>query len=140
MTPEIRSVVSPPRDAPGLQMDKSEAGDEGERMTLHKLCELSELFAQANDPEHYPAAREKWKDAEARMPQIITPDLFKEIEGPVQQIISVCEELAPKGLAPVYFHRQEPSDGMSQVGRALFLANSFVKRCPDYLVQKFASV
>ncbi len=139
LKPELRAVVAPAREA--MQTGGSEEEEEESRIDLGKLCQMSELFAQANDPEHYPAAREKWKYVESQMPEIVSPDLFRQLEGPVGQVLSVCEEyLEKKVLAPPYFAGQTAEEGISEFSKGLRQANIYLQRCPDDIKGKFAEV
>jgi hypothetical protein len=42
--------------------------------TLREISELAEIFAQANDPEHFPAATRQWSSIEGQITSILGPD------------------------------------------------------------------
>ena len=140
--PEVRATLAqtpPPGSIGARPVHEQEMNEEG-RITLSRVCALSELFAQANDPEHYPAAKEAWQQAEASLPDIIDPRFYQDLLQPVARTLAVYDAFAPKELEPTYFPREKIEDELSERARSLFNANVSLRRLPDQLKEKFTAV
>ena len=142
MRPEIRHTLSwrPERDATRPESrDRTESSSEN--FSLQKLCEASELFAQANDPEHYPQAAEQWKHKELQISNSLGADVIVSIKGQVLDSISVFEECSRRKLAPAHFLREKPVlSARKAEAERLFRGNAFAQRCPDGIKNLFYEV
>lgn len=128
MNAAVQLALSPPRWG---------ASEGSSILTLPGLCQLSELYAQVNDPEHYPKAKEEWRAKEPLIKEVISPQLIEVIN---QNAGKTLERLGHNAhfieQAPFYrkvFASVERGPSPAEVAQG----NAFVKRCPPELRQKF---
>lgn len=142
--PDLKLAVSPPRQMPG-RLEGKEAPlvpEEGgrPRMTLQKLCEVSELFAEANDPENYPQAKEKWQTVQAVLQQHIGADVLQKAYEAVIASLALTDRYVPRLLDPPFFKRSQLKSTMTPRACSLFERNGFVKRCPPAIAEALVKV
>lgn len=71
LTPELRWSL-------GLDTDSTPDSTGAE---IAKFCEISEAFAQLNDPEHYPAATRRWRSITTELSTFLGPNALTIIKG-----------------------------------------------------------
>lgn len=126
VAPPRRAVAAPQREEPLLL----ESGG-SPRMTLQKLCEVSELFAQANDPENYPQASKEWASIGKTLQDELGSGFAAEIKEAVISSISLTDANMPQPLDPPFFKRPAAESPLSPRARQLISANTFLRRCPE---------
>lgn len=104
-------------------------------LSLHEVCELADLFARANDSEHFPEAKRAWA---AQEPKITAR--FGDVRQAVAEKVSttVARYHHPKVVAPTLLSQQtsssyDASDFASQ-------HNAYLRRCPPEIRQNFTRV
>ena len=130
LSPELRWAVAvdPQRMPPHHLVAK---GVEGEgKLSLRDVCDLSELFAKANDPAHYPDAPEKWSEAESTIAEtvgIYLPDL---VAAPIQKSLLSLAQITQQELHTPFFKPPAQPVVLSDAQRAALDGNPYIRRCP----------
>jgi hypothetical protein len=140
LSPELRWAVSgdsqrtPPHQiAPrGTEVDG--------KLNLRDVCDLSELFAKANDPLHYPDAPEKWAEAERAIEESVGVSLPDAIAGAVQKSLAFISQVTQHALQTPFFRLPEKPNALSAEQRALIEANPYLRRCSDEVKLHFVPV
>lgn len=138
---DLRMVVAPKRKGgPLAGVDRDGQSGQEAVFTLAQLCEMSEQFAQANDPEHYPHAAELWKASEAKLRQAAGGEILDGIYSGVVETLSLADDFVAKPLEPPFFTRPEVSDGLNDYSRELMRKNHYLDRCPEGIKKALAEV
>jgi hypothetical protein len=102
---------------------------------LAEICRVSEVLAQANDPERYPQAQSTWSEAREAIGKSLGADGMRLIRDAVARYSAAYREVS----APLFGELAEidPERKIEQARRAGTLrANPFVERCPLHIRQR----
>jgi HDOD domain len=102
--------------------------DEKNSLSLSEVCELAELFACANDEEHYPEAKNVWEVKKEHLSEKIGTDFVGEIEGKVSVSLSGYETVTSQKVFPKLVKSSKYSGVSSNRGESLFLLNAYAQK------------
>lgn len=110
------------------------------KLGLEEVCGLAELFARANDPEHYPDAEKSWHAAEESVKKTFGGEVISVVTKRVEGSLEKFEEVAPTKFKPTLVPRVVREGPHLTKGELLFNANTYVRRCPVEIANKFQDV
>lgn len=102
---------------------------------LAEICRVSEILAQANDPERYPQAQSTWPEAREAIGKSLGADGMRLIRDAVARYSAAYREVS----GPLFGDLAEidPERKIEQVRRIGTLrTNPFVERCPLHIRQR----
>lgn len=135
ISPKIRSSV------PSAAQKKGESSIEipADTLSVQELFEISELFAEVQDPQNFPNATERWKAKESRITKFLEPKILETVKEKVQDILTLYVESPTVASLPLVEERRDSTAPPSRE-TALFLSNPFVQRCPKTVRDEFQNV
>jgi len=100
-----------------------------ENVSVAELCELSDLFAKAKQPNIYPAAQEQWAAKEILVRKVWGEEIFDQLEQTAQGV------LARKKL-------EDPFDTncSEDIREKAYQANKYLQNCPPEVVESLIGV
>jgi len=112
-----------------LQLKPEHQELSAEHISVAELCELSEIFAKAKQPNSYPGATELWASKELLVRTVWGEDIFGHIEEAAQTVLSRKKlEDSPE------------TESDEKVRDRALKANKYLHNCPEYIVESFTKV
>lgn len=135
LSPELRAAMGDNQAKSALKGEQAQATD-NIGSTLKKLCEIGEALARANDPEHYPTAKDDWHAARKEIERYLGPSGIRTIQDRVREncehyhsqapdLFKATVELAPESKI---HHFNEGS---------LYRDNRYAQTLPEAAKEKF---
>jgi hypothetical protein len=140
MSADLKRALSPEVTTNVGDASAAETGSHSHPMGLAEICQISELFAKAKDPFHYPEVKEEWKAKESAINQRIGLETLKKIEIKVEKIVSnykEAREVIEKLPLVEAHHAIKPA---TTHGQHLMLENRYLQKCPAHICQGFSYV
>lgn len=94
------------------------------------LCSVGEMFARANNPEHYPSARDEWEAAEKVIRRQLGPEGVRVIHEKARVLSEHYAAVSPEEFELEDIGDSVPLLRASQHGQMLFERNVYLKACP----------
>lgn len=130
LRPELRHLTMSEREREReLTLGDHEIGQTGDgTFSLQRLVEISELFAKANDAEHFPQDARKWERLAKELPEAISVTLTESITPKVAAGIEAFQSATKLKLWTPYFHALPAKEEMPEPQRGLFKRNQYAQR------------
>ncbi len=130
LRPELRRVLSPKIEG---HENAAKPGPKGagpeERLSLAEVLNVSELFAKANDPQHYPKALEQWAEVEHALEGSLGINISALIRPAIQSSFNTLQQSISHSIDTPFFEKPpEPGTLTEEQGR-LAAVNPYLKRC-----------
>ncbi|MDC0357549.1 hypothetical protein OAO01_01940 [Oligoflexia bacterium] len=109
-------------------------------MSLQDICEVSELYAQMQDPETFPHAEEIWVNNEAIMTQLLDEQAMHDIEAQVRESCLTHQDTTLIMASVPVLEKAVQVDEAAHHKDDLLRRNTYLQRCPDFLIDKFNAV
>lgn len=131
-----RSLLRGPQRDMKTIIDSSEG--EILNLTIQEVCSLSELFARAQEPEHFPGADGRWEQQREILEPIVGEETFEDLEEGAQQIIAQPEPAATDfgDLDETLSDRPVPKSSEEEA----ISANPVLRRCGKKVIREFGRV
>ncbi len=101
------------------------------KVSLGELCQLSELYAKAQDPQHYPTAPDLWAAKEIGIKEYLGKEVLEEIEEKTHVMLEEMEQPEEQAAAPKPVHKVPTKKD------AILDKNHYLKRIPTWLQKYF---
>jgi hypothetical protein len=129
LKPELRRALSPASPEQGSAISTRGQGDE--RLSLAELLDVSDLFAKANDPQHYPKAQEQWRAVEEVLERALGVKVSELASPKIKEAFSYLEGQGARRIDTPFFRHDEPAGDLTESQKQLLESNQYLKRCPS---------
>jgi hypothetical protein len=140
MSADVKQAIIPESINNISEYSSENASTMPQPLGLAEICSISELFARAKDPFHYPEAKEQWQAKESTIKHAVGLETLKQVEDKVEKIVSAYQdarEIIEKLPLVEAHHVVKPP---TTYGERLMLENRFLQKCPAVVHQGFAYV
>lgn len=127
LKPELRRALTPSASGQGAAI--STRGQADERLSLSELLDVSDLFAKANDPQHYPKAQEQWRAVEEVLEKALGVRVSELASPAIKEAFSYLEGQSARRIDTPFFKHDDPPGDLSDAQKQLLEDNSYLKRC-----------
>lgn len=107
-------------------------------LTIQEVCSLSELFAKAQEPQHFPAAEGRWEQQKEILEPIIGEETFDKLEETAREVLEEPHPAATDfgDLDKELSDRPIPKSSNEEA----LAANPMLTRCSPTVIKEFGKV
>lgn len=133
--PEIALALGAETEA-----DASTVGSSPSAVVIKRFCEVGELVAQANDPEHFPSAAARWSSVVRELTDQLGPNALELVQAKIEANGEAYFAASNGAFKADLTGERNVKVALTQLGTRLLEQNTYATKCPATLQEKFRSV